>query len=301
MTLPDTIAAVAVRTPWLSRPALWCAVRFSMATGRKLHWRAVRLANSLDYRAPVGARLGNGMPCLVPWIDDAGKAIHQSGWYEHDTIRAFQTILKPGDTFLDIGANFGQYTLLGSKLVGESGHVIAFEPEPVSYAWLAGNVRRNELANVRLVSCALGEKAATLDLYVGSPDNLGTTSFRKQYNFSGRTVAVPVRTLDEYCGSQGIAAVNAIKLDVEGAELSVLRGAERVLASHPILVVEFEESNQRRFDLSCDDLERFLTARGYELHTIGADGATTPYTAADARAHRSLNVLARPRAEHSRF
>lgn len=295
MTLPDTLAAAAVRVPWLTRPALWCAVRVSMATGRTLHWRAVRLANSLDYRAPVVARLGNGMRCLVPWIDGAGKAIHQSGWYEHDTIRAFQRILKPGDTFLDIGANFGQYTLLGSKLVGEGGRVIAFEPEPVSFAWLEGNVRRNGLANVLAESCALGEKAATLELYVGSPDNLGTTSFRRQYNFSGRSVAVPVRTLDDYCASRGIAAVHAIKLDVEGAELFVLRGAEQVLATRPILVVEFEESNQRRFDLSCDDLERFLTARGYDLHTIGVGGATTPYTAADARAHRSLNVLARPR------
>ena len=295
MTLGDRLAAAALRVPWMTRGALWCAVRVSMATGRKLHWRALRLANSLDYRAPVLARLGNGMQCRVPWIDDAGKAIHASGWYEHDTIRAFHGLLKPGDTFLDIGANFGQYTLLGAKLVGTAGRVIAFEPEPVSFAWLDDNVRRNGLAQVRLESIALGERAATLELYVGSPDNLGTTSFRKQYNFSGRTVPVPVRTLDEYCATEGVARVDAIKIDVEGAELSVLRGAEKVLASGPTLVVEFEESNQRRFDLSCDDLERFLTERGYELHTIGAQGATTPYTAADARAHRSLNVLARPR------
>ena len=295
MTILDLIASFAARTPTLTRGALWCATRLAMGTGRKLHWRAVQAAARVDYRAPVIAKLGNGMKCQVPWIDHAGRAIYETGWYEPDTVFAFQAILKSGDTFLDIGASFGQYTLLASKIIGDAGRVFAFEPDPVSFSWLAGNVRRNHLKNATLESIALGEQNDTLDLYVGSPENLGTTSLRKQYNFSGRSVKVPVRTLDEYCATQGITSVSAIKLDVEGAELLVLRGAERVLASRPTLIVEFEESNQRRFAFSCDDLQRFLTMRGYELYTIGAKGATAPYTADDARSMPSLNVLARPR------
>ena len=169
MTILDLIASFAARTPTLTRGALWCATRLAMGTGRKLHWRAVQAAARVDYRAPVIAKLGNGMKCQVPWIDHAGRAIYETGWYEPDTVFAFQAILKSGDTFLDIGASFGQYTLLASKIIGDAGRVFAFEPDPVSFSWLAGNVRRNHLKNATLESIALGEQNDTLDLYVVGP------------------------------------------------------------------------------------------------------------------------------------
>ena len=285
----------AARTPTLSRAALWCATRLAMITGHRLHWRALQVATKIDYRAPVMARLANGMKCRVPWIDDAGRMTHETGCYEPDSVLTLTSILKKGDTFLDIGASFGQYALLASKIVGDTGRVVAFEPDPVSFSWLADNVRRNRLTNVVIEPIALGEQNGTLDLYIGSPQNLGTTSFRQQYNFSGRRVRVPVCSLDEYCEAHGVTCVNAIKLDVEGAELLVLRGASNVLAMRPTFIVEFEESNQQRFGFSCAQLERLLAACGYQLYGIGSHGAIAPYADHDVRMMPTRNVLARPR------
>lgn len=291
MGISFTIERLALRLHRLARLALWSAAQIQMRFRRQPHWLFKHLATRFDYRVPVMARLGNEMRIQVPWIDVAGRAIFQNGWYEPDTVRILSTLLGPGMTFLDIGAAFGQYTLLAAGAVGNTGKVHAFEPDPVSFDWLSGNVRRNRLSNVTAAQIALGDAAGVLDLYIGAPDNLGTTSLRRQYNYSGRTARVDVMPLDRYLERVGLDRVDVIKIDVEGAESLVFRGAEKLLATRPAMIIEFEESNQVRFGSSCAELARMLIEKGYKLESI-LEGERMPYEAAHSAAHYSFNVVA---------
>lgn len=291
MGISFTIERLALRLPRFARLALWSAAQIQMRSRLQPHWFFKHLATRFDYRVPVMARLGNKMTIQVPWIDVAGRAISQDGWYEPDTVRILSTLLAPGMTFLDIGAAFGQYTLLAAGAVGNTGKVHAFEPDPVSFDWLSRNVRRNRLSNVTAAQIALGDTAGALNLYIGAPDNLGTTSLRRPYNYSGRTARVDVVPLDSYLERVGLDRVDVIKIDVEGAESLVFRGAGKLLSARPAIVIEFEESNQVRFGSSCAGLARMLIEKGYKLESI-LEGERMPYEAAHSAAHYSFNVVA---------
>jgi FkbM family methyltransferase len=192
---------------------------------------------------------------------------------------------------LDVGTSIGQYTLLASGIVGPDGRVHSFEPDPVTYQWLSGNVKRNNLQNVTTNQLALGGEPGALQLYIGSPENIGTTSLRPQYNHSGRSVSVDVVPLDSYLERAGVQRVDFIKIDVEGAESLVFKGAPKLLAKHPTIIIEFEESNQKRFGSSCAELAQVLLNNGYKLESI-LDGKRVPYDAKHAAQHYTFNVLA---------
>ena len=294
MRVSSTLRSIALRQPAATKAALWAIARSYMIAPRPRHWFFDQLAADLDYRVPVTTRLGNGMTIRVPWNDDGGRAIYETGWYELPTVRVAESILKPGMILFDVGANIGQYTLLASKILGPTGSVHSFEPSPTTYAWLARNVNLNDAQNVHLNRLGLSDNDKTVTLYLSTPENQGATSMRQQYNFSGRTAAVCCVIMDGYMAQHNIPRVDAMKVDVEGAELEVLRGAERALTgSHRLSVIlEFEEGCQKRFDSSCHTLAHFLTSRGYTLMTIRPTGLE-PYEDRHAEAY-TLNVLAIP-------
>jgi FkbM family methyltransferase len=268
---------------------------------RERHWLFDRLAAELHYHVPVGARLGNGMRIVVPWNDDGGRAIYETGWYEPATVTTVESLLKPGMVFMDIGANMGQYSLLASRIVGDAGAVHSFEPSPTMYPWLMQNVRLNKADNVQTNRLGLSDCEKIVTLYLSNPKNQGATSMRPQYNFSGKTAEVKCLTLDAYLAHRGIGKVDVMKIDVEGAELEVFRGAEKLLTGNhpPSMVIEFEEGCQVRFGSSCAKLAAHLTARGYELMTIRPSGLER-YELEHSRAY-TLNVLAVPQTRADRL
>jgi FkbM family methyltransferase len=142
--------------------------------------------------------------------------------------RAFlRGVIRPGMTVLDVGANIGFYTGYFSKLVGESGRVVAFEPEPVNFARLKGIVGHR--ANVSLFEGAVGDRWGSISLFVSEDLNVD----HQTYDNGGgrRKISVPVTSLDDYveAGRQ----VDFIKIDVQGFEYQVLQGAKRVIAENP--------------------------------------------------------------------
>jgi len=288
------ITQLASSHPSTTKAALWTVARSYMLFPRQRHWLFDSLAGELHYLVPVGARLGNGMRVVVPWNDDGGRAIYETGWYEPATVRAVESLLKPGMVFMDIGANMGQYSLLASKIVGPAGAVHSFEPSPTMYPWLARNVRLNNARNIHTNRLGLSDCEKTVTLYLSTPENQGATSMQPQYNFSGKTAEVQCVALDGYLAQQGIRKVDAMKIDVEGAELEVFRGAEKLLTGQqrPGMVIEFEEGCQRRFGSSCAKLAAHLTDRGYKLMTIRPSGLES-YQLEHSRAY-TLNVLAVP-------
>src|SRR5690349_8944049 len=142
--------------------------------------------------------------------------------------------LRPGMTFIDVGANKGDFSLLAARLAGKSGHVISIEPEPENHSMLERSIALNDYSNIRVMQIAVSDRDGVANLQIGSTSGSHTLS----PEFSGsRTVAVPTRTLDGVVAEQRLGTVDMIKIDVQGLELAVLRGAAETLRANPRIVV----------------------------------------------------------------
>ena len=169
------------------------------------------------------------------WLD-----IHQGPWvrklaldvFEPETVAAMKAFLPTGGTFVDVGAHVGFFTLLGAKLVGSEGRVVAVEPDPGNAESLRRNLQLNDYDQVEIEQVALGAKAGTAELYIA--DDSGQHSLLAR---SGESVTVTVRTLDDVWASTEMPPIDVIKIDVEGAELDMLRGATETIRCSPRIVV----------------------------------------------------------------
>ncbi len=235
------------------------------------HRFLIRLADALEQPLPFFTVLDGRLPMLVIWRDYVGMKIHKRGLYEAETVTLVKTILRRGDTFMDIGAHFGQYTLIASRSVEENGAVYSFEPHPETVQYLRQNVRINGCANVRIINAAVSDKTGEQTFHLGSRSNYGASSLVSSIEDSGKTAQTRVIKLDDYIKEQNIGAVTLIKADVEGAELNLLRGAEDLLSrkDKPMLILEFNEYTQSRFGQTCHNLAEWLRAHGYRLFRVG--------------------------------
>lgn len=159
------------------------------------------------------------------WV--VGSSVHGCwlGWYERQKQQELARSLRPGMVALDIGANVGFYTLLSSVLVGPQGRVYAFEPVPRNLEYLRRHVNLNRLENVEILSLALGETSGE----AWFDDTLGDS--QGKLSSTGR-LRVQVATLDDLVVSGRVQPPDVLKIDVEGAEAAVLRGALQLLDRH---------------------------------------------------------------------
>lgn len=148
------------------------------------------------------------------------------GVYEPFETSLLERYVRPGDVVLDIGANIGYYTLLLARLVGPTGTVHAFEPEPSNFALLEKNVRTNGYHNVVLHQAAVGEVSGSTQLFL-SETNLGDHQLGGAGN-GRRAVEVRQVNIDEVLTAEE-RPVTFVKLDIQGAETGAIRGMERAL------------------------------------------------------------------------
>ena len=182
------------------------------------------------------------------------------GWYEREVQEALSYLLRPGAVLYDIGANVGFFTLLAARLVGPSGRVVAFEPEPSSVSTLRYHVARNWLDNVIVVDAAASDQEGIAMLSgSGSAGRLGGDA----------GTPVSTVTIDAYCRRASLPAPDVIKLDVEGWEFPVLTGMHETLqTTRPVLLIEFHGSTRNGvdWDTTCRD---YLTECDYRLTRMG--------------------------------
>ncbi|MBP6703915.1 MAG: FkbM family methyltransferase [Vicinamibacteria bacterium] len=229
--------------------------------------------------------------------------IYALGAFERDTLKALESLVQPGATVLDIGANMGAHTLHLARLVGEKGRVIAFEPTDFAIAKLRANLKANPALEPRVEvhqAFLVADAAATpLVSAVASswpvdgsiPDNEAMGS--RAMGVSGAAAM----TVDGVLAASGDPVVQLIKMDVDGHELEVLEGARQVLIRcHPVIVMElapyvFQPAS------NFDTMVRVLTELNYVFVPLGST-AELPSDPARLRSLiprlGSVNVVALP-------
>ena len=211
-----------------------------------------------------------GATFLLDPLDRVGTLALITGARDTDEDRIPRGVLKPGDTVIDIGANIGWYTIFAAKLVGASGKVIAFEPEPRSFSFLQRNVALNRLSNVIVENKALSNKEEKVRLFIDEQNRGNHHIF--DWSDGRHYIEVDALQLDDYLArSTGIAKVDFIKIDMQGAEGVILEGMRQTLERNPNLQLDVEILPAALKQAGTDpaallsDLER----AGYEFWDIG--------------------------------
>lgn len=186
--------------------------------------------------------------------------------FEPYTTELFKQAVKPGARVLDIGAQFGYYSLLAGKAAGEKGAVYAFEPAPANFELLARNIQMNGYTDfIRPVPKAVGDKpgTATLFLYEGTDSH----TMHPDPEASIKETAVECITIDDFLGGR---PVDVIKIDIEGHEPYALEGMKRTITkSDPLtLLIEFSPDLLRRAGVEPGDLLRQLAGLGFHVRLI---------------------------------
>lgn len=196
-----------------------------------------------------------------------GEITGLSAWYsgaEREHQKAFKSLIKAGDTAIDVGANWGLHTLYLSKLVGPTGRILAIEPFPPAIKDLNWHLRANGCSNVEILECALSESDGASPFSPGeSAYTGGLADARPSGPSHQKLLEVKTRRLDSIIEELEIGNTKLIKVDVEGAETKVLLGARKTIEQHrPFFIVDLHTPEQ---DVS---VARLLTDWGYKLSRL---------------------------------
>ena len=274
--------------------------RFLRQPARTQYISLAQHARTVFPEMPIPLRL----PFGAWWLAEKGALDHEVIWdgFESAETEFVGRLLRPGMTVLDIGAHHGMYTLLASKRVGRKGRVIAFEPSPRERRRLLRHLRINGCSNVFVEPLALGDHAGEANLFLVEGRQDWCNSLRPpEVDERSCIVRVEVRPLDDVLSALGIARVDFIKLDVEGAELSFLHGASRVLrsASRPAILAEVQDLRTRPWGYPAREIVRFLVSAEYQWFALGVGGKLQPVSS-DLPSY-DANLVALPRERMEEF
>jgi len=203
----------------------------------------------------------------------AGKIIYVFRDSYDPEVALLAHFLGPGSCFIDVGAQLGIYTVIGGKLVGNGGMVLSFEPAHPAFGFLQRNIELNGLRNVRAFGAALADQPGTAKLYHhpdASRNSIGPPA--RGANDPLSFEEVPVQKLDDVLKDLRVDQVDLLKMDVEGAEELVLRGAEWIVGlCHPKILFEINPSAASALGLSADGAWRLLSSWGYTFYTPEAE------------------------------
>ncbi|MCJ2032909.1 FkbM family methyltransferase [Methylobacterium sp. J-068] len=219
--------------------------------GRRLSLFLRRIAIGLLHGEPLDVERYGARMRLYPYNNNCEKKVLFTPQFfdpeERDLLKAR---LSPGCTFLDIGANIGAYALFVAAFAGPRARILAIEPQPDVFDRLTYNIAQNPFGTVKALACAVADKAGELTLFV-DPRNRGESSLKIVGTNEGAQIRVPAVTLLDLARSEGIARIDAMKLDVEGAEDLILEPFLRAapVSLHPVLLIVENGTDQWQIDL----------------------------------------------------
>lgn len=257
---------------------------------------------SLNIQAPVRIRWIEGLYLDLILGNDQSRCMYVCGSFEPNEFAYLREALPEGGTFIDIGANEGFYTVFAARRVGSGGAVVAVEPSPREYARLENNVAINGLTNVKLARTALGARRGKAVLHVADPEHNGQNTLGDFGHAEVKAVdhvQVDITQLDSLVQDSGLSTVDLIKMDVEGAELEVLKGGSATLERYkPTLLLEIFDAALRKQGASAHQVIDLLRRLGYSFYAFSE--STGLPQAVERLNGESHNVLAvhRSRSRH---
>lgn len=252
--------------------AAWVSRKYPFEKGQ---WRLGSLAYGLLPEAAVRSQIRttqtrHGFALRLDLGQFVDRTIYCTGGWEPLETQVILAALKPGDTFVDVGANIGFFSLLALQRVGATGRVHAIEATPSTADLLAANIARNAADSIHVHRCAAGDHDGAVTMVVHDAGNIGSN----HVSFDGAGAAIPLRRLDQLLSGE---VIRLIKLDIEGAEAMALRGASALLDGNPAPALLFEFSPDMLRGMGDDPaaLLHDLEARGYIIYEIHP-GRLTP-------------------------
>lgn len=212
--------------------------------------------------------------------------------YESREMAIARSLLGPGDTAIDVGANVGLYTLMASRAVGPRGRVYAFEPATATHDLLARNVALAGATNVVLERLAVSDAAGTATLLLNSESGLASLGATGRGRPAG-SETVQCVTIDAYAAEEGVARVSLLKVDVEGLEGHVLQGARELLSRETEIAVlaELSGENFRALGFDPGEVVERMRSLGFASWPIGDNFVfARPGTPAAARIAATMDA-----------
>lgn len=198
------------------------------------------------------------------------RQIYYFGFYRPWVLPFFEKMLFVNNNVIDVGANVGPYTLVAANKVGPGGSVIAFEPDPLCYRKLVNNVELNSFSWVTTENLALNDTEDQVSFYTrrSCEDNQGQGSL-VNYDFHSDELLIRSTTLDNYLLMEPINSVDVIKIDTQGSEMKVLRGARTIIDKYrPNVLLRCHEEKVNMQNDSTVDIQLFFKKQGYKLFTV---------------------------------
>jgi FkbM family methyltransferase len=210
-----------------------------------------------------------------------GAAFYWMGFHELNESRFLNRFLKPGMVLVDVGANQGEFSLFAAKRLSQ-GTVYAFEPMNIFFDQLTENISLNQFTNVKTFHCGLSDQSGEVPIYLGTTagnenEGLGTIFQSQERNRFIQNIQL--RTLDQIATEEKIDTIDFLKIDVEGAELMVLRGARKTLErTRPVVMIEMSDDTYRAAGYSAEDVKAFFEQINYSMNKIKKGGYLEPIT-----------------------
>ena len=195
-------------------------------------------------------------------------SISHYGTYEELESKIMEEKIEMGNIVVDVGANIGLHTLNMARIVGNTGQVFAFEPDPSNFEILKKNVKINNYKNIILEQKAVGDKHGRTTLY--QSDHPGKHRIFPQTEQAKSQVQVELTNLDNYFDSDMIDKINFIKIDVEGLEFSVLKGMKNILKNSKKIKILFEFMPENTMEVGFTPIEllNYLTSNDFKLYCM---------------------------------
>lgn len=195
----------------------------------------------------------------------------------YDALQAawLSTHLTEGDTVIDVGAHHGAYTVLMAAKCGQTGHVVAIEPDPYSRRVLVRNIGLNPgIKRPAVEVCACSDEIGEATLFCrrgNSQSSLARSAAEFSPAYGPEEIRVPLVTLDSYLSKCGLPGLRCVKIDAEGAEIRILRGAKQVLASNADVVCELHPYAWPEFGNTFAELKDLAVTAGRRIRYLDQD------------------------------
>lgn len=245
---------------------------FPVQPGKQALWRSISPhTNWLESWADVETVFGSKI--RVHSNDDVGRCIYYFGVWEPNLTAWITRSLSPGDTFVDVGANIGYFSLLAAGLVGKQGSVVSIEAVPDTCKLLSSNLRLNGSDNVRVVATAAWDSIGSLDFFIPSDGISGTATAVKDWAerwYHETKVSVPCAPLSSILTKEEIKSARIVKIDIEGAEWNVIPGITELLqCGRQDLEIALEVTPESRpSGQSCADICHIFEKFGFHPYQI---------------------------------